>query len=235
MPICDYHNLKNMNKILTFMFFAQTLLSFGQSEKTEEIFVGKTRYFTLGSNTDIINSNYGFTISNGIEEKPLLHFEELTYDIVYKLGIQSDLRNNNKYDLLIGWNNPSRRLRTITITLLSLEYSLTEFKQENFNQTKINLRGNFYIKPLLFTIVAKLGTNKINTSKDFGGEIGFLKSFKDIYFESYFGLYSQKPTYFISSQYNIYNNKIFGRLTYSQIDQINSLNLGFRYTFTKFR
>ena len=226
-----------MYKIITFLLLFQNLICLSQSDKLEnnteqnvEYITGKTRYFTIAGNSDIINSISGLEISNGVNEKPILHFEDLTNDVLYKLSGQTNFNQSYSYGAMIGWNTPSKRLLLFTITLLEINYSQREIIEEHFFQKKINLSTDIYVKPLRLTIIGKIGFNQINLLDNFGGEIGLRKSFRGFYIGSNFGYYSDFHTISVFTQCNLYKKKLFARVTFEQIENFDSLNIGLHYT-----
>lgn len=233
-----------MNRVVFILFLIQNLICLGQSNESEiehnfndSLFVhSKIRHFTIGGFADISNSIFGTMISNGIDEKPLLHFEDLPYDCLYKMSGQVNFKDNYSYEMLLGWNKPSRRFNFITVNLLGINYSQRLIKEEYFFQRKLNLTGEIYVEPLSisFSLLGKLGLNQINNLNNYGGEIGFRQILGKAYIESSFGYYSDFYTFSAIAQCNIYK-KLYTRIIFEQIENFNSLNMGIHYTFSNFK
>lgn len=219
-----------MIKQLFLLFLLNLTACFGQQDD-KEIYPSKIHYLTFGINSDINNSLFGLLVGNGVDEKPLYHFEDISNDCLYKVTGQTDLEKNYSYGATIGWNTPSRRLLFLTVTLLTIDYSQRQINNECFFQKKLNTSGEFYLKHLRFTLLGKLGFNEINNSMGYGGEIGFRKSFKYFYFGGTFGKYSDKNTFNVFSQINVYKKKLHIRFNYDKIEDFNSLNIGVNYIF----
>jgi hypothetical protein len=171
----------------------------------------KIKYFTIAGNSDVLNSLNGITISNGIDEKPLLHFEDLNNNCLYKVCAQSDFMENYSIDLRLGWNLPSRRLHFITINLLSIDYIQKKIDDGLLYHRNLNLTTEILVKPLPFIIITKGGVNEINTKNYYGGEIGIRKSWREIYLQTTFGFYSKFKTLSAVTECNIYKNSLFLR------------------------
>ena len=203
----------------------------GKIQDNDSVFVmKKLQYLSLGLNSDIANNLIGIRISNGIDEKPIRHFEDITNNILYRFSLQTDIEDNYYYDGLIAWNTPSKRLLNFTVMLLGLDYSQRKIDDKIF-QRKFNIISDIYLKQLRVTLVGKLGFNQINFNQKYGGEFGIRKSFRGVYFGSNFGYYSGIKTSFIYTECNIFKKSLYARLNYENIEDFNSLNVGLNYIF----
>lgn len=221
-----------MTKKIFLCILIYSYTSFAQLN--DSISYAKIKYSTIGLNSDVNNSLFGFLISNGVEEKPLLHFEDINNNLLYKFYGQTNFDKNYSVGTTLAWNSPSKQLSTITVTLLGIDYLQREIKEDFFLQKKLNLFGEFYLKDFSISILTKTGLNQINSSNNLGGEIGFRKTFKNMYVGGYAGKYSEKSTFNVYAQSNLYKNKIFTRFTFDNIGSFNSLNVGLHYMFDNF-
>jgi hypothetical protein len=188
-----------------------------------------TKWITIGSQYDYFNSTFGLEISNGYDERPLIHFEDFSEDFVFKIQGNTDFNRDYSYGINIGWKYP-RYLSLIAIGFSDYDYSLS-----NFQFQELNISAETNLKNTDFVVKLELAYHVLNNRENFGAELGLSNVF--IYRRLYAGLssgyYFDYFTYsgFIKSF--VYKNTIGIALKYDRIDKYDFLQLGLSYTFTR--
>jgi hypothetical protein len=191
-----------------------------------ELWDYKAKWITIGTSYEVVNSVYGISISNGMDEKPLIHFEDLRADVLYKIDGQTDFNKDYSLRGKLSWNHPYKR-----ISLASIEYLQSNFNNAGFIHKDINLSGMIGINWAQLNV--KIGYQELNSYNNFGPSIGFQKShYKPrLYYGFLMGYYFDYFTYNMYLQGFIYKNKLSLRLSYDRIEEFDFINVGFNYTF----
>ncbi|NOZ33777.1 MAG: hypothetical protein GXO80_00580 [Chlorobi bacterium] len=187
-----------------------------------------SRWLTIGTNYGFYSSVFGFQLSNGTDEEPLIHFEEFQDKLLIKIQGQTDFDSNYSYRSEIGWSHPIHYLARISCEYTVRNYESTEFYLKNFNlSSKI---GYFRNTLLLF----KVGYTKLQERNNFGITIGIEQNIKSLYFGFSSGYYSEYFYHNAYLQIGLYKNGLFSfRATYDRINNFNLLTLGIHYTFVR--
>ncbi len=186
-----------------------------------------TRWLTFGTNYEFFNSVIGLQISNGVDEEPLIHFEDFQDNILIKVHGQSDLNNNYSYGAELGVYS----LRYIGRT--TLKYDVLNFENSELFLTDINLTSRIrYFRNT--GLIFRTGYQDLNNQKNFGVGLGFEQvaekvyfGFNSIYYFDYF--HHQAFVQFRIAPKNL----ISFRTVYNRIDNKNLLSVGLNYSFIR--
>ena len=186
----------------------------------------KHHYYTVGLNSDVVNSLYGVTISNGSDEQPIIHFEELNNKVLLKLNGQIDKENNYTMGAKFSLNYPWR------ISLASIDYIQRNIRSINLFSRDINLSTEIYLKRIDLILITKLGYKEMNENKNIGTSIGLQKSYRKIYFGLIGGYYIESYNYSAFTQFYILKSTSL-RFCYEKISKYDFLNMEVHFTFKK--
>jgi hypothetical protein len=187
-------------------------------------------WFTFTTNYDLINSCFGFSISNGLDEQPMIFGEDFSSNFIYKIGGQTNFKNDFSYGCQFAWRYSNRWInRTL------FEYSKTNFKSINFNYTNFGLSTDFNIPRIYTSFLLKFGYQELNNYNNFGFQIGLEKELKRAYFGIIYGNYFDYPVYKVYLQKFIYKYSISLRIDYERINHFNFVNCGIHFSFNKGR
>jgi hypothetical protein len=64
-----------------------------------------TKWLTIGTEYEGINSGFGLSVSNGFDEQPIIHFEDISTNILYKVRAQTNFNKDYSFDANLAWNN----------------------------------------------------------------------------------------------------------------------------------
>ena len=186
-----------------------------------------TRWLTFGANYDFFNSVIGLQISNGVDEEPLIHFEDFQDNILIKIHGQSDLGNNYSYGGEIGINF----LRYIGRT--TLKYDVLNFEDSQLFLNDFNLTSRIrYIRNT--GLIFRTGFQELNKQKNFGLGLGFEQVAQNVYigFNSrYYFDYFHHQAYL---QFRaLAKHFISFQTVYNRIDKKNMLSVGLNYSFVR--
>ncbi len=186
-----------------------------------------TRWLTFGISHAPLNSAVGFQISNGVDEEPLIHFEDFQDNVLFKVHAQSDFNRNYSYGAELGIH----LLRYIGRT--TLKYDVIRFKEADIFLTDFNLTSKlryFGNTGLIF----RTGYQKFNDKNKFGLGLGLEQNRRNFYIginSRYYFDYFHHEVYL---QYKIPAKSFISFLTvYNRIDDKNLLSLGLNYSFAR--
>lgn len=187
------------------------------------------KWITIGSQYDYFNSIFGLEISNGYDERPLIHFEDFSEDFVFKIQGNIDFNQDYSYGINVGWKYP-RYLSLIALGFFDYDYSLSNFQFQN-----LNISAETYINNTDFVVKLELAYHDLNSNKNVGAELGLSNVF--IYRKLYAGLstgyYFDYFTYSGFIKIFVYKNTISSTLKYDRIYEYDFLKLGLSYTFKR--
>jgi hypothetical protein len=123
------------------------------------------KWLTLGANHDVINSVFGITISNGYDEHPIVHFEDLTADFLYKISGQTNLEKDYTFGANIAWNYPNRYLN-----LISVEYTQRNISSVNLFYRDISLSAKRYLRVKNLSTKVKIGHQNLKDKNNLGAQ-----------------------------------------------------------------
>ena len=195
-----------------------------------EIWNYEFNWITIGANFEAINSNFGFLVSNGFDEHPIIHFEDFSESWIYKASVTTDFKRDYSIGVKFGRDYILRHIYMPTI-----EYKKTEYFSNNFHQTDINLSFGVRFRGFWGTILIKSGYQSLNGDYNLGGGIGFQNSHRspNLYYGITAGYWINYFTYNIYFQSFIYKHKLSLRANYERIENFDFLNIGINYIFNR--
>lgn len=191
--------------------------------------IDRAKWITIGTQYDFFSSILGFEISNGYDERPLIHFEDFSEDFVFKLQGNTDFNKDYSYGINFGWKYPRY------LSLIAIEYLDQDYSKRNFKFQDINVSGETWIKNTDFVVMLKLAYHNLNTEHNFGADVG-LKNvliYRKLYCGISGGYYFDYFTYAGFLQGFIYKNIVGLKLDYKRIDKYDFLNLGVSITLKR--
>jgi hypothetical protein len=216
-------------------FFIILIFDFGVcfSQTTDSIIEPDyyaTKWMTIGVNTDLINSVYGILISNGYDERPLIHFEDFSEHLIYKFTGQTDFKKDYSFGANLSWKYPCKYL-----VLTTIEYIQSNYEIKDLFHRDINLSAMTWIKFLQSGLTLKIGHQTVNSNRNFGVNLGLQKVliYKLIYSGFSVGYYGDYFAYSIYAQGFVYKHNLGLRVGYDRIDKYDFLNLGLNFTLIR--
>jgi len=189
----------------------------------------RTNWFTIGTNYHVINSFFGFSLSNGLDEQPLIHFESFSSDFMYKISGQTNFKNDYSYNGQLAWKYPIRK-----VYKTSIEYSKTKFTTINFNCQNISFTNEFVIPRMFHTgLITKLEYQKLNDKNNFGINLGLENVIYKTYLGFIVGYYFGYFNYKLFIQRFLYKQFISFRFDYERIDSFDFANIGIHFTLNR--
>lgn len=190
----------------------------------------QTKWITVGSDYDFVNSAFGITISNGYNESPLMHFEDFQEDFMYKINGKTDFDKGYSYGANWAWKYPNRYLSLISIGFLQCNYP-----GKGFFYRDMNIAAKYYLRFMDTNLFLKAGHQTLNDSKNLGASLDLQKvlSYSRLYSGLSVGYYFDYFTYAAYLQGFVYKKIIGLRLDYERIDNYNFFNLGLSFTFNR--
>ena len=90
-----------------------------------------TKWLSAGVKYDVNNSLFGLTFSNGYDEMPLIHFEDFSDRVIYKVNVQTNFHKDYSFGANLGWKYPfTPRIRRLS--LLSAGYQEYRYPSKDF-------------------------------------------------------------------------------------------------------
>lgn len=185
------------------------------------------KWFTIGLNSDISNSLFGIKLSNGFEELPLIHFEDINSTLLYLASFQTDFKNDYGIDLKLKLN------RTRLFYKTSLQFQQKELKSNDLFIRKIDLSKEFYVRSLHFFLIPSIGFQELNDFQNMGFRLGIQNEFDSFYFGASTGYYFDYFTYSIYIQSFIFNSNWGCRFEYDRINNSDFLTFALQFSFIK--
>jgi hypothetical protein len=191
--------------------------------------IERAKWITIGTQYDFLSTAFGIEISNGFDERPLIHFEDFHEDFVFKLNGKTNFDKDYSYGINVGWKYP-RYLSLIAIEFLDYSYS-----ERNFQYKDLNVYAETWIKNTDFVVMLKLGCKNLNENTNFGADVGLRNVLipHSLYCGISGGYYLDYFTYAGFMQGFIYKNILSMNLDYNRIDNFDSINLGLRITLKR--
>ncbi|MFY8188167.1 MAG: hypothetical protein ACOVLC_09430 [Flavobacterium sp.] len=225
-----------MQKFLIYIYSLITTLGFSQVNKTEidstlfaETFY-RNHFFTFGPLYNTTESLIGLQIGNGNNEQPLIHFEDLSADILYKISGQTDFNDNYSIDSEVSWNYPFKG----KLSILSLNFNQSQFNDNQFFQRNIGLSSRYYLRfTSNLTVIAKLSHQRVNEQNNLGLGLGLQNGHQGIYYGIRVDYFDKYYNYSAYLQSLIFKSKLSIRLTHDRIDKYDYFNIGLNYVIIK--
>lgn len=187
----------------------------------------KIRWNVIGISGDPIVYANGISLSNGIDEAGLIHFEDITANWLYKF--QGELGYNGGYsyggkfgrnDLLKPFLDPQ---------LSYFKRSLTGVPE----QQDIYLSSKLFIKRLPFEVEIKGGYQSLDSLANAGIGVGLQKRFKLLYTGISVVTHFQYSNFAAFLQGFIVKNKLSYRVLYERINKTDFSTLELHFVFRK--
>ncbi|TPE44636.1 hypothetical protein [Pontibacter mangrovi] len=212
-----------------------TLLPFeiyAQSDSTQFLNIGReefynTRWLAFGTNYGFANSVIGFQVSNGVDEEPLIHFEDFQDNLLIKVQGQTGFDSSYSYGAELGFYSLKYVGRT------TLKYDVLNFNDSDLFLTDFNLTSRIrYFRNT--GLIFRTGFHQLDGNKNFGFGFGLEQNARNAYFglnSRYYFEYFHHEAYF---QYRIpTKNFISFRTIYNRIDKKDLLTIGLNYSFVR--
>lgn len=211
--------------------FSQLEYKLEKNQNYVEIKLGLEYYnnywYTVGFNIDPLNTLYGLKISNGYEEIPLIHFEDINSTILYYASFQTSFKKDYTIDFKLKLNRSRVFYKTY------LEFQKKRINSIDFDFIKIEVAKDFYIRPIDFYVIPSIGFHQLIDFKNIGLKLGIQKSYEKFYFGASTGYYFDYVTYSAHFQSFLFKSNIGFRLEYENIHNQNFLTFGFQYSIVK--
>ncbi len=225
-----------MQKIIIIVFGLSSFFGISQEKETWKdstiipVYHYRNQFFTIGTLYDATESLFGIQIGNGNDEQPIIHFEDLSADILYKISGQTDFENDYSIGSELSWNYPFRA----KLSILSLNFNQTRITKNEYFQRNIGLSTRYYLRftPSLH-ILAKFSHQRINEQNNVGFGLGLQNEHRHIYYGIRADYFKEYYNYSAFLQSLIFKDKISVRLSYDRIDNYDFFNIGINYVIIK--
>ena len=225
-----------MQKIIIFVFGLCSFFGFSQEKETWKDstlipeYHYRNQFFTIGTFYGVTESLFGLQIGNGNDEQPIIHFEDLSADILYKLNGQTDFKNNYSVGSELSWNYPFKA----KLSILSLNFNQTKITENDFFQRNIGLSTRYYLRftPDL-SLLAKFSHQRLNEQNNIGFGLGLQNRHRNIYYGIRADYFKDYYNYSAFLQTLIFKSKISIRIVYDRIDKFDFINFGLNYVIIK--
>lgn len=201
-----------------------------EDKRFEYIDFYNTKLVTFGLKYDFANSVYGFVFSNGFNERPLIHFEDFSEDLIYKLNVASDFYKDYSFGLDFAWKYPFNKP-----ILITTEYGQTSFAFKDLFYRNIGLYGLIGSKILRSGIICKISYHQLNDKKNIGATLGIEKGliYRRLYMGISAGYFFDYFNYNLYLQGFVYKDKISLRADYQRLENYDFFKIGLNYTFRR--
>lgn len=189
-----------------------------------------TKWFTVGSQFDLINTSFGLLISNGYNERPMIHFEDFSEDLMIKIQGASDFQNDYSFGTSVAYQYPIKYISLISFDYKNFDYSSIDFQHQDYN-----ISAKAGIKYINAGFRLGFGYQTLNDFQNFGVNTGLQKVliYRRLYSEILCGYYTHYWTWSVKLQGFIYKDLISVAIKYDRIDIYDFLNLGINFTFKR--
>ena len=189
-----------------------------------------TKYFTLGSIYDTTNSLFGIQIGNGNDEQPLIHFEDLTAEVLYKINGQTDFKNDYSIGGEISWNYPFKA----KVSILSLNFNQRLLSEKDLFLRNIGLSSRYYLRfTSNLSILGKISHQTLNEQNNLGFGLGVENGHVGIYYGLRVDYFKEYYNYSAYVQSFLFKEKLSLRIAYERIDEYDFFNIGLNYIIIK--
>ena len=189
-----------------------------------------TKWFTISSQYDLINTTFGLLISNGYDERPMIHFEDFTEYLMLKIHGTTDFQNDYSFGASVAYQYPIRYISLVSFDYKNFDYSSIDFLHQDFNIAA--LKGIRYINA---GFRLGFGYQKLNDFQNIGVNTGLQKVliYRRLFTDISCGYYGDYWTWSAKLQGFIYKDLISVGIKYDRIDTYDFLNLGLNFTFER--
>lgn len=186
------------------------------------------RWITIGGEYEIFNSTFGITLSNGLDENPLIHFEEFSENWMFKVSGNTDFKEDFSFETKITY----KYLHSLRIQP-SIEYIYTDYESVNLKFSDLNISIGIWLKRIQSNLKIQFGYQALKGMNNVGAELGLEKRLQKVYGGIMIGYYFDYFTYNAYLQSFIYKNQLSIKANYERIDKYDFLNIGLNYTFER--
>ena len=169
----------------------------------------------------MFNSLGGLSISNGFYEHPLIHFEDLDTDILYKLSGQTNFSNDYSFSGNLAWSYPMGLLQ-----LISLNFEQKDFDSKGLFYRDISLSGRSYFGLIDISLLIEAGHQRLNEQRSFGASLGLQKTHLGFYYGALIGYYNDYLIYSAFLHTSLFKEKVGWRIKYDRVGDYDFLNIG---------
>jgi len=184
--------------------------------------INSSKWLTIGTQYDFFNSAFGLVISNGFDERPLFHFEDISEDALFKILGSTDFVGSYSFGGNIALQYPTRSL-----SFISIGYSQFNYSQIQFLKRDIHISAMKYLKKIDAGLILNIGYKTLNDFKNFGADLGLQKVliYRKLFSALSMGYYFDYFKYSTAIQGFVYRNNIGVRLDYERLEKYNFLTL----------
>ena len=188
----------------------------------------ESRWLSTGLSYDEFSSIFGFQISNGFEEHPLIHFEDFDDLWLYKISGLTNFEKDYSLSVKVARRGLLRRFYMPTI-----EYEVAKYSSRDFDYKAINFSLGTWLGNV--ALLTKFGHQQLNNTDNIGGSIGLLNSHRnpDLYYGFTIGYWNDYLTYDVFFQSFLLNKKLSLGIHFERIEKFNFLNFELNYVFHK--
>lgn len=191
-----------------------------------------TKWLSIGANYDVVNFLFGVTFSNGYDEMPLIHFEDFSDRVIYKINVHTNFHKDYSFGANLGWRYPfTSRIRRLS--LLSAGYQEHRYPSKNFIHRTVHISAETFLKST--EIKVNTGYQTLNDYNNWGASVGLEKSI--IYSKLLAGIsagyYFNYCTYSLYFQGFFTSKNVSFRLAYDRIDTFDFFIIGLNYFISK--
>lgn len=191
--------------------------------------IERAKWITIGTLYDFESNVVGLELSNGYDERPLIHFEDFFEDFVFKVKGKTNLEKDYSYGFNFGWKYPRY------LSLIAIEYVEDNYYKRDFQHRDVNINAETWIKSSDLVASLKVGFKNLNNNTNFGADIGLnsiLIPYK-LYFGISGGYYFDYFTYGAFVRGFIYKKIVSVNFDYDRIEKYNFINVGLGLTFKR--
>jgi hypothetical protein len=183
---------------------------------------------TISAQYDFMNSIICLSLSNGFDERPLIHFEDFHEKFHFKVQGGTDFKDNYAIGVDVGVKLPEWY-----ISVVGMEFKQVENLSKKYFIRELNISSEANLDRYGLAFKIKAAYQTLNEYNNFGVglEIRKVLWYSKIYggiSSDYFGRYFNYSGYV---QGFVYKKKIGLRLKYERIKTFDFLHLGLNYTF----
>lgn len=190
----------------------------------------ESNWISLGTRVDVFSSSAGFSVSNGLDEHPITHFEDFSESWMYKLSGTTNFKKDYSYGVKLSRDYVFRY-----IYMPAIEYRKTAYSSIAFQHSDMNFSFGLNFRRFWGTFLVKAGYQGLNGQNSVGAGIGLQNSHRkpDFYYGFIIGHWAPYFTYNAFIQSFIYKHRWSLRADYERIEDFDFLNLGIHYIFNR--
>lgn len=191
----------------------------------------RSKWRTFGMTLDCLDAQIGLSFSNGYDEFPLIHFEDFSSKVAYKISALSDYKEEYGLHGSIGWVYPFRHVSMLSLNAAYDHGVIAGLR----NIGKIGIEGRFYVKPLDMDIILEPAYRYFNGNNNFGASLGLQK----VLFRPYLyagisgGYFGDYWTYSAYIQTLLFRNMIGLRISYDKVKRADFVKIGLSYVLNR--